>query len=55
MSIPSETEKKEERLRSKGEQVAGDELNKGAETEREKSSKRPGTGAGEYEAPKKET
>jgi hypothetical protein len=45
MSIPSETEKKEERLKSKGEQVSEDQLSKGAESEREKSSKRPRTGA----------
>jgi hypothetical protein len=45
MSNPSGSEKKEQQLRSRGEQRSDDELAKGAESEREKSSKRPGTGA----------
>lgn len=45
MGVPSDTEKKVERLRSKGEQAGEDELSKGAESEREKSSKRSATGA----------
>ena len=45
MGIPSDTEKKEERIRSKGQQADENGLSKGAESEREKSSKRPATGA----------
>ena len=40
----SDTERKRDRLQSKGEQDDGD-LSKRAETEREKGTKRPGTGA----------
>ena len=42
MSVSSDTPKKEQRLRSKGEQ-RNDELDKGAETERQPSPKRPRT------------
>jgi len=54
MSSPSNTIKKREKLQSKGQQensykqdICGmhTELSKGAESERERSTKRPGTGA----------
>ena len=48
----SEDMKKEEKLQSRGEQDP--DLNKGAETEREKGSKRPGTGAIEKVKPASE-
>jgi hypothetical protein len=55
MSNPSNTMKKREKLQSKGQQQektykqgtheTNTELSKGAESERERSTKRPGTGA----------
>jgi hypothetical protein len=55
MNNPSNTMKKREKLQSKGQQQektykqdiheTDTELNKGAESERERSTKRPGTGA----------
>jgi len=39
----SDDMKKQEKLQSRGQQ--DEELNKGAESERERSTKRPGTGA----------
>lgn len=45
MSDSSDTMKKQEKMASKGQQGTDNELSKGAETERERSTKRPPTGA----------